>query len=32
MVSEVGAVCVMTMAGFGIQGYALALRGLRDRA
>ena len=30
-VSEVGAVCVMTMAGFGIQGYALALRGLRDR-
>lgn len=31
MVSEVGAVCVMTMAGFGIQGYALALRGLRDR-
>jgi 3-dehydroquinate dehydratase-2 len=30
-VSEIGAVCVMTMAGFGIQGYALALRGLRDR-
>jgi 3-dehydroquinate dehydratase-2 len=30
-VSEVGAVCVMTMAGFGIQGSALALRGLRDR-
>jgi len=30
-VSEVGAVCVMTMAGFGIQGYELALRGLRDR-
>ena len=32
MVSEVGAVCVMTMAGFGIEGYALALRGLRDRS
>ena len=31
-VSEVGAACMMTMAGFGIQGYALALRGLRDRA
>ena len=30
-VSEVGAVCVMTIAGFGVQGYALALRGLRDR-
>lgn len=30
-VSEIGAVCVMTMAGFGIQGYELALKGLRDR-
>jgi 3-dehydroquinate dehydratase-2 len=30
-VSEIGAVCMMTMAGFGIQGYALALMGLRDR-
>ena len=32
MVSEIGAACVMTIAGFGIDGYALALRGLRDRA
>ena len=31
MVSEIGAVCALTMAGFGIDGYALALRGLRDR-
>jgi 3-dehydroquinate dehydratase-2 len=31
LVSEVGAVCVMTVAGFGVQGYELALRGLRDR-
>lgn len=31
MVSEIGAACVMTIAGFGIDGYALALRGLRDR-
>ena len=31
MVSEVGAVCMMTMAGFGIQGYELALKGLRDK-
>ena len=27
----IGAACVMTIAGFGIQGYALAMRGLRDR-
>ncbi len=31
MVSEVGAACVMTIAGFGVQGYELALRGLRDK-
>jgi len=24
-------VCVMTVAGFGVQGYELALKGLRDR-
>lgn len=30
-VSDIGAACMMTMAGFGIQGYALALQGLRDR-
>ena len=31
-VSEIGAACVMTMAGFGIQGYALARQGVRDRS
>ena len=31
-VSEVSAGCLGTVTGFGIAGYALALRGLRDRA
>ena len=30
--SDVATSCLGTMAGFGIAGYALALRGLRDRA
>ena len=30
--SEVTSACVGTVTGFGIEGYALALRGLRDRA
>ena len=30
-VSEVAASCLGTVTGFGIDGYALALRGLRDR-
>src|ERR1044072_3368658 len=31
-VSEVTSTCLGTVTGFGIAGYALALRGLRDRA
>jgi 3-dehydroquinate dehydratase II len=31
-VSEVATSCLGTVTGFGIEGYALALRGLRDRA
>ena len=31
-VSEVASTCLGTVTGFGIAGYALALRGLRDRA
>jgi 3-dehydroquinate dehydratase-2 len=31
MASEIATVCQMTIAGWGIDGYALALRGLRDR-
>ena len=31
-VSEVAPHCLGTITGFGIQGYALALRGLKDRA
>ena len=31
-VSEVATACIGTVTGFGIAGYALALRGLRDRA
>ena len=31
-VSEVATTCIGTVTGFGIAGYALALRGLRDRA
>ena len=31
-VSDVAASCLGTMSGFGIAGYALALRGLKDRA
>jgi len=31
-VSDVASTCLGTVSGFGIAGYALALRGLRDRA
>jgi 3-dehydroquinate dehydratase II len=30
-VSDVAAACLGTVTGMGIQGYALAMRGLRDR-
>jgi 3-dehydroquinate dehydratase II len=32
LVSEVATTCLGTVAGFGIAGYALALRGLKERA